>query len=144
MFRDSVSRLKKLTLTPKTTTDMLWTINEEILAVYYASRRVWHRAISEILTLKLNSGNLSVRNKIHSICGMEKNLQQEKLWSLPDVDAWIRKNIGDDQSLEDLLKWDQSIEDIVAKVGLGSRNAILLSIIYSGLQTQYFIRADSF
>ncbi|MCJ1458090.1 hypothetical protein MMC28_008461 [Mycoblastus sanguinarius] len=57
---------------------------------------------------------------------MEKNLQQEKLWSLPDVDAWIRKNIGDDQSLEDLLKWDQSIEDIVAKYQKLDGQAFLL------------------
>ena len=48
---------------------------------------------------------------------MEKDLRNGRDWSLPNVDSWIRKNISDEQELEDLIKWDQDVEDIIASVG---------------------------
>ncbi|MCJ1451600.1 hypothetical protein MMC28_001940 [Mycoblastus sanguinarius] len=93
-----------------------WQANEEVLAIYFASRGVVHKAIQELLVLKLQTPARSIHNKIRKLNEEHKSMRKANGdWSLSDVDRWIREHMTGEQMVEELTHWDADVESTIAK-----------------------------
>ena len=78
-----------------------WTLEEEVVLVYYASRYVRYASIVEILATKCIPGDRSIRQISHKVARLRRSgvqsrvvpqtpgLQSDRDWNRVEADRWI-------------------------------------------------------
>lgn len=73
----------------------IWTEEEVVTMVYFASRKVDHEGVSKILTIKLSESTveprtvLAIRSKLDGIRGIEGLWSSKDGWNIHNVDQWL-------------------------------------------------------
>ena len=106
-----------------------WTTEEELVVLYYASRRVKNAAIIEILSKKCNPKARTVKQITHKIARLRKVCDQDetvvrstsplpdRAWNRKLVDGWLLSKM-DKAELEGLLEFDGETAAIIGEVML--------------------------
>ena len=109
-----------------------WTIEEEIVLVYYASRRIKHATIVEILAKKCRPEVRNVKQITHKaarlrkVCGQKENASKStwparnREWDRELADRWLLSGM-ETVKLEKLLDFDGETAAIIGEAS-GSGN----------------------
>ncbi|KAL9134324.1 MAG: hypothetical protein Q9175_004498 [Cornicularia normoerica] len=103
-----------------------WTMEEEVVLLYYVSRQVKHATIVDILAKKCRPGDRNVKQIAHKAVRLRRSCGQKEVvldacWPAPDqewdrelADQWLLSRMGKDE-LEELLEFDGETAAIIGE-----------------------------
>lgn len=100
-----------------------WSNDELVIAVYFCSRRISSKSVSQLLTRRgYHRTSSAVERKIQAIVGDHLSLRpSEGSWDISAVDRWLDDILGSTEDVNRLIKFSPEDAEMVAQVGYPPR-----------------------
>lgn len=113
-------RLSKLTLiNSRTKHTARWTKDELIITLYFTSRRIDFKSISQLLSRRgFQRSSIAIKNKVYHIVRLFPSLRPSaKRWNKDAVDQWLDDTLGNSNDVDRLIAFTSEDAETVAQVG---------------------------
>ncbi|KAK9646515.1 hypothetical protein HCH54_005254 [Aspergillus fumigatus] len=94
-----------------------WSNDELVIAVYFCSRRISSKSVSQLLTRRgYHRTSSAVERKIQAIVGDHLSLRpSEGSWDISAVDRWLDDILGSTEDVNRLIKFSPEDAEMVAQ-----------------------------
>jgi hypothetical protein len=129
-------RLSKLTLiNARTKHTERWTKDELIIVLYFTSRCIGFKSISQLLSSRgFQRSPTAIKNKVYQIVHAFPSLRPSaKGWDKDAVDQWLDDTLGNSNDVDRLIAFTPEDAETVAQVGYMLSKGLHLPLVVSNL-----------